>query len=582
MLRHTLAALTLLLGFSAIAQERPRIFEVAERLQARVIGHDFYVYTKERRVAALEEFKNAVEDQYSLILVKLRNANIDVLKELDDAVERELKINDLPQDSSKLDLAHFNLDFLDRYRALIAKFKDSHFSSDAAIPLAQIILALDFIEIDGKFRVIETSDKLLEYSNIRQDMISLGDELIEIDGKSPNDAIKELLPYISASSDVYARSEAVKRLSFREFKFPKNGYVVVKIKNSKGHVNAFRLNRFYKASARSDQAQVFAADGYIKLTEPFSIFNEQTKKWQTDGDDWKSMNVHLPLIQESIYTSSNKPFLRTGYLLHEGKVSGVIDLRGFQATVTNEKDEVISTIEVMSEFLTELSKKQIPLVIDLRKNVGGSKALINEMIELFALEEQKYSMGTMAYRINPRIMSLYQRNIEASNLGHMITFYDHYLLMTEVEKAFQQGQVHSPLFLSPEITTEKSLYKEKMVVWISESCISACEVFSAEMKRSARAVLVGKNSNGTGAGFWGNSDWVDSKRTISATIPNFLFGSAVNDTFEGVQFLPDEKIYETNTENKPLTPDVPAIETWKSYEESLPLVHIEKSWQILF
>jgi hypothetical protein len=89
------------------------------------------------------------------------------------------------------------------------------------------------------------------------------------------------------------------------------------------------------------------------------------------------------------------------------------------------------------------------------------------------------------------------------------------------------------------------------------------------LKTSGRAVLVGTQSNGTGAGYLStselNTQWTDSLRVFETQIPNHLFGRAGD---PNVRIFGEDSALELDLENQPTMADVKYAPTAKDFSKN--------------
>lgn len=515
-------------------------------------GVKFHYLDKEDRLLIVNDFLKAVELEYALLPLKKKLIGLDFEKLKLDAVAAENSASDFllsGMDRTNLEArdrigflqAKSNMDFLDRMTALAAQFKDTHFGMGEKISRPLIYSGLRFYRIQGKVILGSIEIKLLKLamklSGVDYSRLSIGDQVLAIDGVDVETKVNELKPYISGSSDEFIDSQAVRSLALRNVKYPEKNYMTVMFKNA----GIFKFPIFANSSSgetpRVDAIAYFNKIGIPSDATSISLnFNPDSKQWTDDGlkfDGYSPAKLHLNLKGLTEYLDDSKqPGMRTGYYIKNGKTYGVLQLLTFYTKNFTNGENVQSFGDAIRGFITELKDENIPLILDLRRNGGGNGNLPAVVLGILLDSDTVLPGATSGFR-----MTSYMRQIQEASLYQEIAGEDLTFGVTIDEmKDFMQKTVddrkdYTPMFANETVVTDQAVggYSNKIVALVTADCISACDKMSFLLKSSKRATIIGTHSNGTGAGFLSmssefNTKWSDPLHILDTQIPNYLFG----------------------------------------------------------
>jgi hypothetical protein len=537
---------------------------VSNRYRAVLEGVSFYYLTQADRKQMLEDFFRAMEADYSLLELKEERIqlNYEALKAAAFAAEESN-----PNVSEERLQAEGNLAFYARMRKLVASFKDTHLSIRTRLALHPAILPIAVAEVEGKFIVANRYPKLLQLLADEDSAfgeIKLGDEVLSLDGVPIKEARNQLLPYQSASSDLARETYANQALTFRAFPLPSNPFVVVELKQSSGRVLKLKFPWFYRQPPRGDQAFYFKVNNFRRYDDLRMDWDSNKKKWTVTGmpPERSDFENSLPaLLGEKKYTNPEKTetIIKTGFLLKEGKAIGVLQVNSFSEIKLKIGERDLSFRDSLVEFVVEAKKANTPIILDLRSNPGGNSRLTSTLVSVLTEKEKTYSSHSSAYPITRYTQQLVDqfsgnRDLIPEEVSGLTTeqFRDLFYRALRARLPFTDS------YSNPEISADEAVkgYGGKIVALIGPNCVSSCDITAALLKHSKRAVLMGMPANGTGAGFSSskelNTEWTDSNRVFTLTIPNHLFGVPGGPV--GQPML-SGRTEELNMENRPTLPD---------------------------
>lgn len=532
-------------------------------------GKSFYYYDKEDRVQILKEFYHGFKSNYALWDFKKRRVNVDGDLVVPTAIVVEGLIDDV---KGEFPQALSNLQFLDRTVMLGATFQDTHFSIRPvhARPVIFNGLRLKLVGKNKKVIISNVFDKVMAMNKIKSkgntsyEEIKLFDEVISIDGVAIHEAMSKIEKYVGGSSKYYREMRSADDLVIRSYKYPMKNYSDFELKNKDGKSYSVRLPWFFSdKKVRRDTTVFFDTVGYSEALDLRFAWDEKDRTW-----------VEARSLAKRGYSSSSEPVgmvdvtdwkkdkgsvvaIRTGYILKNAKAYGIVQLFSFSVKdVVNEEDEV-EFVEVVRRFVKKLKEQGVPLIIDIRRNGGGSSDRARSIMKLIAKSDVVYPERTTAFKMTRKTRLFIQRwdaeDDKYSDIGNK-TYWKNYI--DNLYSALENEEHYSNVFAAGEgITADSEVggFENKVVALVSPKCISACDNMAMLLKASGRVKLIGSHSNGTGAGFRSSellsASWRDSYDIITARIPNYLFGYAAS--IGEMVIEEDDGAYVYNSENRP-------------------------------
>ena len=539
---------------------------VSERYEQLQKGISFYYYSLDDRKQVLSELFRSIELDYAQLLLKIKTLGIDF-----DA----LKAKALAEEDSfgeakdNLEKAKSNLLFLDRVNKIVATFQDTHFAISARQLVSPVVIPFKIAKTAGKYLVVSRYSKLLAYLALDDDSfqkIGLGDEVVSIDGVEPAKAVKQLEPYISASTELFRESRAIESLTMRNFALPEKSFAVVRFKKADGRTLSLKFPWMYRDTARGDQALFFKQLSFSPYEQLRISWDKDQKKWISsppDLDNPSYMNSLPRLMEEHIFhgPKDKNAVLKIGYLLKNGMSYGVLQINSLMEDKVAEGDDKPGDfLAPIQTFIKVLQSVSSPLILDLRANPGG-RLDYAEAVPATLLESGKSIPGEMmAFRITKNILSITdsksKHRVQGEELKPGPTTEDIFRLINDATDA---GKPYSAAYSTGDILPDPKVggFTQKVVALVGPNCVSGCDIISMLLKSSGRATILGLPSNGTGGGFESsdseNSTWTDSLRILQSNIPNFLFGRPGGPVG---QYIFDSQAEALCSEGKPTLPDV--------------------------
>lgn len=578
------------------------------------VSNSFHCYSRIQRAAVVKALVEKIELNYSLLRIKKKTIGLNFDKISQQAYDAEIAVQDaFPADKStkekNLICAERNFAFFDRVKIFLAKFKDTHLWLGYGAKLLSIhsgfyIKKVIYEETNEetketikteRYVVHSINEKMITYIQEMQPVapalnkdskfsqMKVGVEVLEIDGKAISEVVKELKPYVEASSDSYSDNAALYNVTSRNYKFPTKNYMKVKIRipvknkfTDKSQEVAFHWPWFYQRMSkagsyynRPDQLLYFDEykfnpidPAYIQYDE---VYNEFSYYEGVPPVNKRHLGVGT-LMEKVVYSYEDEPTMISGFISKNRMLYGYLFFDHFHSSGNVLKSNKGSFLKFIKAFETEISRfkeKGVPLILDLRSNTGGSTWA--NMSILKALTPENSSMTGMheAYRLTPFVYNAVnyygQKYIEAAS--EVDIFIDDIVIKELLHEAHTAKKDHTKAYMVGRHTPSKDVegYSQEIVTLVSPDCISSCDLLAMTLQFNKRAKLIGTQTNGTGAGFASfsnvSSTWVDNYDIFRIKIPNMLFGVAGTPEEEG-SFIFKESAVDLNSENKPTIADV--------------------------
>ena len=511
----------------------------------------------EERLLIIERLKQSVDDGYAALDLKKRSLGIDATRIFAEAQQlekhTEKKQTPLIKDGSSISIARANLEFFDRIRQLIALFQDTHFAitNNSGFPMVHV--GIKSSVVDGKVFVSNLDSKRLSSEGI-VDLPEIGDEIIAVNGQPTKGVIEHLGTFVSASSLAYREAVAATSITRRNFIYPKAQMLRLKIRSRKQHkLYEVALPWAVQASPRND------AVGVISEHLDFKI------KVDTLDDYAELLSGNSEIEDEvSWFDVDHKKMLayRTGFIRDHRGLYGVIQIFSFFAKTVTDGNKVLSASwrSPIIQFINELKRKNIPLVLDLRNHRGGHISHASDLMRMITRQGESYSSFTEAFRVAKSLESL--SRVKESELDR----YSEQVTVKYLKQAIQQKKSHTIVWaFAPTLGNEPEIggYNEPIIALVSPFCISACEYLASMIKSSQRGQLIGTHTNGSGTAFYTLPPYVtrtdiELSDGTFVNIPNKMIGQP-GPPGQSV-FLDEVAVFNLSLENRPVSPDKPFFE----------------------
>ncbi len=559
----------MLVGLSALAGLNKDAFS----------GERFFYIDQADRIEILKDLYRQTKAEYALWEIKKKRIGVDGDVIFSDAIKAE---ENFPNAEDAFSQAKGNLDFLDRVKVLISKFQDTHFSIRPKIGTSWVVSGFTTSLVGEKILITGKYDKVVakiigeSENGSTVAKISLGDEILKVDGKSAIEVSKSLEKYIDASSEGFRKQEAAKKIIERYFAYPTKPYVDVEIKKVTGKILKVRLPYFHTVKdIRKDLKYYFKEVGMKSLNDLRFRFDTNTRQWVADrslgykGYDRTSLPKGAVSLKNYTQAKGGGPsIIHLALVLKDAKVTGYMQINSFSVSTLYKGDEKVDFPKAIKESVKYLKDNGLDLILDIRHNGGGRGGYPAVVLKALAKGGEAYKETTWAKRVTRymrQFLDFYRTDEFYLQVGDEAFWA---FLTDEFYSAVDERRTHTPALSKPDIKAEEGEgYNGKIVALISPSCISACDIMSMLLKSSKRATLIGTTANGTGAGYYSNTNlstnFEDLYKVFSTNIPNTLFGYPGNKL--GMNTFGLDSAYTLNSENVPVVADIQYVQSKKDY-----------------
>lgn len=516
----------------------------------------------ERTIIACD-FRRGVLNKYALIDLKKHRIGVDVKAHLDQCAETEYHIEQ-----------NDNLAFFDRMKKCVAGFQDTHFDLIEQRRRAAVFNGIRIKKIDGKYVIAAVYPKLLDYvmqkSNYRElaDVLSLGTEVVAVEGMPIEDKINEFVPYVAGSSLKFREYYAAFYVFFRSFKYPNKSVSSFTVKLANGDTRTVEIpwwstteNNFIDVQHHLNSVGIRSMD-QVKWS-----YDEKEKEWKSADLARRGYSYRNPIFNPKYLTTYNGdsgyPVYRFGEVVRSrDEVFCYMQLMTFSTsqlenTETGKKNHFLS---VIGNHIASCERKKLPLIFDLRANGGGYGSYPGAIMAMLGRKGEVYPGGLMSFRNSKHTGRIISQLALDSSLGVKFIGESGWEALEEQYLGAQRSRAeYLPVSSSGGDIKAGVGFNQEIVVLVTPHCVSACDNMTRLIQYGKRGTLIGTHSNGTGAGFLSfngiSTEWSDSSDLFVASIPNYLFGVA-KETGKGLVSLDYESNKELITENLPVQADI--------------------------
>ena len=533
--------------------------------------------SRRERVELACQVREAIEKRYVFYPVKARiladagHAGFDARRHLAACVagERAIEREDDP------------LRFYDRMRRCVASFQDGHLVLGAPVRLPQVALGIGLRLTEGKVRVANREKKLVSFlktaSGLRdvEEILALGNEVLEIDGRPVDERLRELAQYVSASSDAARLERAVDALTRRDFDFPARRTVslTVLVKGSRRTVD---LPWWISPDAEGHlMSRAYVRRTGIATTDLLAWRYDQGKDtWDREAGStsgYLRTDTILPLDDAATLREyqdeQEHPAVRLGEVVRRrDRAFCYLQILTFHTETLVSHDGRQPFTEVLASFVKGCKEKSLDVVLDLRQNGGGYLSHTSALLAMLGERERTYPGGALLLRANTLNQLVYQQR---SPIGGVAARTDDVFEPRHIAEAIgaarRAQQDFTPAFLEQPLRAADSVggYAGRVVALVAPTCMSACDRLAGLLHNSGRALLLGGPTEGAGGSQQEarnlTARWADAEGLLSLSIPNAAMGvqrqlpapgerrkaESAEEFFQGLTF-----------ENRPVPPDV--------------------------
>ncbi len=454
------------------------------------------------------------------------------------------------------EIARSNLAFSDRLFRLAAAFKDSHLSIQRRIKRTRIDYGVQIKEIRGEFYISKISPgqgRTWAAMGLGDQAPKIGDRVVKWGDQSVEEAVRVLMPYVSASTEQARREDATYYLGTRGFLYPETADLKITY-CKEGECDRVATARAFFNDRDIGPQKTGSIDDLTYLTH-IGALNEKEFSIETSDEfgaksvirsgnkDIYRQNLDGNLKDLIFFRNSNDDLIAITAKLKSDPRIAFLKILGFddESKHWSVKSKTGSAEVDDPELMTHLKKFLLDLgpnpriILDLRHNGGGNPSNVRKLVSLLVKQGEVARVSNtflpVAYNMMLQIQGLSEKE-----LGFDLSKeYD----LEKVEEWRNQFALEKSngIFISPPLP-EKSIESAgvfngfsstaDLLVWTGPECVSACERAVMTLADNGIGKIMGNPTAGTGMGMMGDS--LDSAiTTVSQThvvsaFPNRYFG----------------------------------------------------------
>jgi hypothetical protein len=532
--------------------------------------------SERQRIQIACGLRDAMEKRYVFFSVKGRmleaqgTLGFDARRHLDACVEAERAI---PREEEPLR-------FYDRLRRCVSAFEDGHLIFGVPARLPQVGLGFGLRLVEGRVVVATRERKLSSYletvGGLRdlEELLAVGNEVLEIDGKPVLEAVDELARYVPGSSLAARRERAVDALTRRDFAYPERRAATVAVAVGGGR----RLVELPWWTSRDAAGHVMTRR-WLKRT---GVATTDLLRWRHDGardaPDREAASAQGYLRTDTILPArdaaslrelsdeADHPAVRLGEVVRgPDRAYCYLQILTFHTETLGGRDGRQGFMPAVEGFLRGCREKGLDLVLDLRQNEGGYIAHSSAIFALLGEPRKAYPGGALLLRANTLNQLVYRERSPALGAApaRADDAFDPRRIADAIGAARSAGHEFTNAFLERPLGAGEAEggFPGRVVALTSPSCMSACDRLALLLQASGRAVLVGGPTEGAGGSQQETKNlvvrWSDPEGLVSVSIPNAAMGvQRTLPVVAGAGFGAEDFFTGLAFENRPVKPDV--------------------------
>jgi peptidase S41-like protein len=525
-----------------------------------------------QRVQLACEVRDALQKRYVFFPVKgkMLGSAFDSRRHLDACVEEERAIarEDDP------------LRFYDRMRRCTAAFADGHLLLGAPARLPQVALGLGLRVLEGRVYVANRQKKIVSYlknvSGVRDldDLVAVGNEVLEVDGRPVQEELRRLAQYLPASSAAARLERAVDALTRRDFAFPDKRTCTLTVSVGGGR-RTVELPWWISPDAEGHlMTRAWVRRTGVATTDLLAWRYDQAKDtWDKDlgaAQGQLRTETILPATDAASLREyaddQDRPAVRLGEVVRRrDRAFCYLQILTFHTENLSSSEGRQPFSAVIATFVRQCKEKELDLVLDLRQNEGGYLAHSSALLATLGEKQKSYPGGALLLRASTQNQLIYQQRspMLSSVPARAGDAFEPRHIAEAIGVAKRARADFTPAFLEQPLKASDTVggYEGRVVALVAPTCMSACDRFAALLKSSGRATLIGEPTEGAGGSQQEARNlavrWTDPEGLLALAIPNAAMGVQRALPVTGGDRPADEFFQLLTFENRPVLPDVP-------------------------
>jgi hypothetical protein len=467
------------------------------------------------------------------------------------------------------------LRFLDRLRRCTAALEDGHLLLGAPARLPTVALGVGLRRVDGRVVVANREEKLLGTlapaagGAPLEEVLAVGNEVLEIDGRPVRERLDELARHLPASSAPARLERAVDALTRRDFLFPEARTAALTVSVA-GRATRVELPWWISpAGGAHPLATAYAKRLGLETTGLVGWGHERARRPADQAAPAlrgaQRTDPILPPREAAALREHEDEQGRVAARLGEvtlgaGRAFCYLQVLTFHSETLSAGGERRPFVPVLEEFVRGCKERGLDLVLDLRRNEGGYLSNATGLVAALLPRGAVAPPGALVLRVTAQNRAVFEER--ARRRSWPADAPEPARATAALDAAGRAGVEFTPAFLEATVGPSAAVggYEGRVVALVGPTCMSACDRAAAMLRGAGRAVLVGEPTEGAGAsqqevpGAVGTR-FTDAGGRVALAIPNAAMG--VPPTATDAAPGPDEFFATAALENRPVRPDVP-------------------------
>ena len=427
---------------------------------------------------------------------------------------------------SEVEQSRTDQEFYQILGKLVNSFDDGHVGIQ--IPgMDRYSLPFLLDHFDGRYIVVYVDKSFSNPTNI-----SVGDELLEIDGQAPDQVSEQLMSFRSMGYERADKRLGANSITRRSFVIPKKRKALLKIKRHSDDVEYsvslfWEQRRFKPVNTRKyDETAGFVDIRSTSFYAGFLEFGAKKPFFYTDRVKSKFNFISAGLSQEdwqSMGRQGQPHDVFAAFYRYSGKNILLLRVPSYDLSY----QEISKALDTYSAILNKYRSLADVLVLDQTHNPGGSIFYVQELARLFMQEPGPgFAFAPRADRNWLRDYASYSQHPSVSDYSRF--FYE--MIYLEIDDAHKAGE-----FLAPPIPlarqtltlTENSAgWNKPVLLLIDELCGSSGDGLPMLMKGNKAATLFGHRTAGMGGNVESMGSLPNSGASLSLTRSLFYLATS--------------------------------------------------------
>jgi hypothetical protein len=357
----------------------------------------------------------------------------------------------------------------------VSRFEDGHLKASIK-NVTNVILPFSIIEsVDGRIFVDVVQRYELCFDNFD---LKVGDEILTINGESPQEFSQRYSKYISSSSVNAKRTFSFDSISHLTFDFPDSPKLSIKYLRN-GEEKTTEINYEFVSNSSNPEVRSLKEKGY-RQCDFYNSKSDTEGYFNSDPmyiPSWSFKNEKGKTV--AWFTRNTETDVNSCYF----KFKNFSDING-KVRNDNGEESPMNLFSWLGFSVKRCDSEGKPLIIDVRNNTGGSYYGLAKFL------------GTIIDVKGSEFPHLYFTEKEFENSGDTENPYrsiDFFLSANSFEISNFNRVLYS---LTDRIRLNDYSYQNKIILLTGPDCYSSCDITSLFLRQRENTIVIGQSSQG--------------------------------------------------------------------------------------